>query len=470
MPNARQFVCTQSGAQWRKHFGTLLLLTLLTISLALPSIARAADNDNDGDDGGPHNVVYVQTNDYTPGQNAIDAYRRDANGCLTLIGRYYTGGTGVYNFDDRIGPDDHAQEVIVNAEHTLLFTVNGGSDTISVFRIHRDGSLSLAQGSPVSSGGTQPVSLGLSGDRLYVVNQNGDPNRLSAGDPNYTAFRVAENGHLSPIPHSTVQLPNLSYPTQALISQDGTIMIGDLLTAQPYPPLAPPFLPPAGSLIQSYRIQPNGRLLEAPGSPLVPPVNARLNPADPRTGYTLGMDVHPKLSIAYITDVVTNRLNVYTFDSAGSLTWVKDLPLGAIDVTVCWVAVSPDGKWLFTSSAGSNSIAVFDISGATNASANALNPVYVESLPLTLIQPAPAGPIPGVFNTASASFQIKVDPSSSFLFDVGHELVLDNSYPAGNVVHSIQIGTDGSLSEPACSPVPVEGIPSGAHPQGVAAL
>jgi hypothetical protein len=201
---------------------------------------------------------------------------------------------------------------------------------------------------------------------------------------------------------------------------------------------------------------------------MAPPTGARLDPNDPRTGYTLGMDVHPDLPIVYITDVVTNRLNVYAYDFLGGLHFVKDMALGPNDVTACWVAVSPDGKWVFISSAGSNSISVFDISGSVKHGANALNPIFVDSLPLTLIQPAPPGPIPGVFNTASASFQINVDPSSDFVFGVGHELVLDNSYPGGNVVHSVKIGHGGTLSEPACSPVKVKGIPAGAHPQGVA--
>jgi DNA-binding beta-propeller fold protein YncE len=199
----------------------------------------------------PENMVYVQTNDYTSGKNAINAYRRDpVSGCLSLLGSYETGGTGLDNFDDRIGPDDHAQEVIASPDRKLLFTVNGGSDTISVFRINSDGSLTLAKGSQVPSGGIQPVSLGLSGNKLYVVNQNGDPNRLNSGAPNYTGFRVAGNGHLSPIPHSTIELPNLSYPTQALISKadGGALLFGDLLTAVPYSPQLAPFLPAAGSL------------------------------------------------------------------------------------------------------------------------------------------------------------------------------------------------------------------------------
>ena len=133
------------------------LLIYSGLILAAATVSQQARADDK-----PKNVVYVQTNDYTPGRNAIDAFRRDpSTGCLTPIGRYYTGGTGLFNFDDRIGPDDHTQEVIANRDHSLLFTVNGGSDSISVFRIKNDGSLMLLSGSPTASNGVQPVSLGL---------------------------------------------------------------------------------------------------------------------------------------------------------------------------------------------------------------------------------------------------------------------------------------------------------------------
>jgi len=180
------------------------------------------------------NVVYVQTNDPTPGQNAVDAFRRDtATGCLTRIGRYPTGGTGMYNFDDRIGPDDHAQEVAISPDRKYLLTVNEGSDSIAVFSINSDGSLTAVNGSPFPSNGIQPASIGFTPDnKVYVVNQNGDPNRPNNVPPNYTGFRlVPGNGRLVPIPFSTVSLPLHSFPTQALVSTDGKFLFGDLFLA-----------------------------------------------------------------------------------------------------------------------------------------------------------------------------------------------------------------------------------------------
>jgi hypothetical protein len=99
--------------------------------------------------------------------------------------------------------------------------------------------------------------------------------------------------------------------------------------------------------------------------------------------------------------------------------------------------------------------------------------MLVQSLPLKVPAGAPASeaqPVPGVFNYPTVSFQIETDPSGRFLYSVAHELVPNNDYPQGNVIHTVQVGRDGKLTEPSCSPVQVTNIPPGAHPQGVVAF
>ena len=81
-------------------------------------------------------------------------------------------GGGVDNPGQIIGPNDADQDLITNPDHTLLFAVNPGSNTIAVFNINGDGSLTPVKGSPFPSGGVNPVSLGLTGNQLYVVNKN----------------------------------------------------------------------------------------------------------------------------------------------------------------------------------------------------------------------------------------------------------------------------------------------------------
>jgi hypothetical protein len=417
------------------------------------------------------NVVYVQTNDPTPGQNAIDAFSRNTTtGCLTKIGRFPTGGTGVYNFDDRIGPDDHAQEVMISPDRKYLLTVNGGSDTIAVFRINADGSLTAVKGSPFSSNGIHPVSIGITSDnKVYVVNQNGDPNRPNNAAPNYTGFRlVPGNGRLNPIPFSTVNLPAHSSPAQALVSGDG-FLFGDLFLTTPWAGLpGADFLPPFGSLLDAFHVDANGRLTEVSGSPLRPFLNSQVT-ADINSRYLLGMWLHPTLPILYATSVVTNRLAVYTYNSEGQLNFVTDIAVGGADaITVCWVIVSPDGKFIYTSNAGSNSISAFDISGTVIPSSSPLSPQLI-GVTSMVVPTGGAAPIPGVFNFPTVSFQIGNDPAGQYLFAIGHELVLNNSYPQGNVLHTLKVQSNGTVVE-SCPVVPIQNIPAGAHPQGVAVL
>ena len=147
------------------------------------------------------NFVYVESDN--PAGNAIFAFsRNNADGSLEpLAGSPFpTGGLGI-TFTTALGPFDSDQEIIVNSSHTLLFAVNGGSDTIAVFGINTDGSLTPVAGSPFSSGGSNPVSVGLSNDDvLVVVNQDQDPDHPGVFLPNYTSFHVSPQGQLTPIP------------------------------------------------------------------------------------------------------------------------------------------------------------------------------------------------------------------------------------------------------------------------------
>ncbi|MBR8840366.1 MAG: hypothetical protein DSM106950_41875, partial [Stigonema ocellatum SAG 48.90 = DSM 106950] len=159
-------------------------------------------------------IVYTETNIPTEDGNTILAFRRDDDGNLTPLptSPWTAGGTGIASAG---GITD--QNVIVNPEHTRLFAVNAGSNTIAVFDINqKDGSLSPVKGSPFPSGGVNPVSLGLAKDVLYVVNRNKDRENptqdVSGSFPNYTAFRVTPKGRLIPIPNSTISGPTDSRP------------------------------------------------------------------------------------------------------------------------------------------------------------------------------------------------------------------------------------------------------------------
>src|SRR6516164_6781920 len=124
---------------------------------------------DDGSAGPAVTTVYTESNNPAAGQNAVLAFRQNDDGSLKLIGTFKTGGTGQNNIPKVIGPDDSSQEVVATSDGRFLFAVNQGSNSVTAFRIDRDGSLDRI--GTFDSGGVQPDSIGISGDRLYVSNR-----------------------------------------------------------------------------------------------------------------------------------------------------------------------------------------------------------------------------------------------------------------------------------------------------------
>lgn len=441
------------------HFRSILRVRclcpwiILAAALVVPAVTASADAADTRE-----HVLYVETNDQTPGNNAVLAYRiNPRDGSLSLLGTFPTKGTGGDDAADVLGPFDHDQELIVSRDQKFLFAINGGSNTIAVFRVHGDGSLTHVKGSPFSSGGLTPVSLGLAGDKLYVVNGN---NNAAVGavpgiPANYTGFHVEQDGRLVPIPGSTVEVPANSNPTQAHIASVGAFLFGVDLFSVPYPEQVVPFFPARGSLLHSFQIHEDGSLQEAPGGPYLPPVDTRLVPEFTGSGYLLGLKTHPTERILYAGEVATNQLAVYTYDDNGSLTLVHETPISGAGI--CWITIDKDHQHLFSADAGTNSIAVFDI-------ANPLAPIAIQELALTLVGAnIPPAIVPQ--NFPSLPFQLSLDPSGKWLYVVNRSFTPNNDYREGNNIHILQVQSDGTLAEPAFSPlllpVPPTVMPTG---------
>jgi hypothetical protein len=191
---------------------------------------------------GASDIIWLESNS-TVG-NSILAFKNDGTAPSTFLGSTPAGGIGVFDDTFALGPFDSDQNLITNPEGTLLFAVNSGSNSIAVFRITTAG-LEAVDGSPFPSGGSDPVSLGLKGDVLTVVNKDQDPaQNASLVQPNYTTFRVFPEGLLVPIPQSTVSVAYGTSPSQALVASQGPFVFGaDFL----------------GGLLQSFRIDQRGR-------------------------------------------------------------------------------------------------------------------------------------------------------------------------------------------------------------------
>jgi 6-phosphogluconolactonase (cycloisomerase 2 family) len=433
----------------------LSLWIILAVAFVTPAITASAL-----EAGIAEHMLYVETNDQAPGNNAVLAYGiNPKDGSLSLLGTFPTRGTGGDDSTNVLGPFDHDQEIIVSNDQKFLFAINGGSNTIAVFRIHGDGRLTHVEGSPFQSGGLTPVSLGLAGDKLYVVNgnNNGVVGAVPNTPANYTGFRVKKDGRLEPIPGSTVEVPGDSNPTQANIASVGAFLFGVDLFSVPYPEQIVPFFPTRGSLLHSFQIHEDGSLQEAPGGPFLPPVDTRLVPEFTGSGYLLGLKAHPTERILYAGEVSTNQLAVYTYDANGSLTLVHETPISGAGI--CWIAFDKEHQHLFSADAGTNSIAVFDI-------ANPLAPVFTQELSLTLVG---ANPPPAIVpqNFPSLPFQLSLDPSGRWLYVVNRSFTPNNDYLEGNNIHTVQVQPDGTLVEPAFSPLLLP-VPPNVKPTGLA--
>src|ERR1700722_11556201 len=104
--------------------------------------------------GGGAHAVFVQTDNIAG--NQIVAYHRNHDGTLSLANTFATGGLGgVLNGSmvDHLGSQG---SLASDPTHGLLYAVNAGSNTVSVFSVYGD-QLDLRQ--VVSSGGTFPVSI-----------------------------------------------------------------------------------------------------------------------------------------------------------------------------------------------------------------------------------------------------------------------------------------------------------------------
>jgi 6-phosphogluconolactonase (cycloisomerase 2 family) len=362
---------------------------------------------------GGTDVIWLESNS-TAG-NSILAFKNTGTASPIFLGSTPAGGIGVFDKTFALGPFDSDQNLIVNEKGTLLFAVNSGSNSIAVFRITPHG-LQLVEGSPFASGGSDPVSVGLKGDILAVVNKDQDPaQNANLVLPNYTTFRVSPDGKLTAVENSTVFVAYNSSPSQALTAFGGDIVFGaDFF----------------GGLLQSLRIDEDGRLHQNPPQALPNSVFA-----DQTAGHQpLGMRTHPNLPILYVDITPISEVAVYRYDEKGVLSFVR--AVSDSGAAPCWAVVNHTGTRLYVTNTGDNSIAVYDLT-------DPLNPEEIQHFVMDA--------------TTGAAFSTVIDQSDEWLY-VSSEQSSSTATPAANAFHTLKVAPDGTLTEPFSPTVlPIDG-------------
>lgn len=286
-------------------------------------------------------VGHVYVNDNTAPTNTVAGYDRHADGSLTPIAGspFSVGGSGTGH------PDASQGSLQLSADGRYLLAVDAGSNQISVLRIKPDGTLQAA-GSPVASGGVDPVSIGVHDDLVYVANAGPGS---SAGDTNYTGFTLNAGGRLRPIPDSTYVLPNGSQPGQVLFNGDGTKLAGTRI---------------ATSQIDSFTVGGDGRITPASGSPydaqaFTPAqgfgqLGSEFSPTNPDQLFV--SDAHTAAGGAAFPGLVSSFVDGVD----GTLTSVG-APVANDGGAACWIEISHDGRFLFVVNTASASVSSYSI-------------------------------------------------------------------------------------------------------------
>ncbi len=268
---------------------------------------------------GAYNAVFVQTDNLKA--NAVVAYYRAWNGTLTLAGTYPTGGAGGQLTGSVVDHLASQGSLTYDRDHHLLYAVNAGSDTVSVFAVSGD---HLALRQVIGSGGSFPVSVTVHGDYVYVLNA------LKGGS--VYGYRV-QDGQLSPIPGSlralglnpsaTPQFTNT--PGQVAFTPDGSALI---VTTKAN-----------GNDIDVFAVGQDGLLSSSPA----------VNSEPGAVPFAISFDRHGDVLIA---EAGPNALATFTLASDGALTAEHTALTG--QMATCWVTRA--GRYFYASNAGSGSV------------------------------------------------------------------------------------------------------------------
>ncbi|WP_157537523.1 lactonase family protein [Kitasatospora azatica] len=303
------------------RLGVAAATALAAVGAFAPSAAATAHGDN-GPHRGGHHAVFVQTDN--PAGNQIVAYHRADDGTLTQDGLYDTGGLGGV-LDGSVADHLASQGALTyDEQHGLLYAVNAGSDTVTVFSVDGD---HLDKRQVIDSGGRFPVSVAVHDDIVYVLNalDGGSVQGYTVHD-GHLHKQADWNRCLGLDPNPTPQFTHT--PGQVGFVSDGSQLV---VTTKAN-----------GNNLDIFQ-------LDHAGAPSDTPVVTNLPGAVP-----FGFVPNGRHGI-FLTEAGPNTLATFTIHPDGTAT--QDASAATGKSATCWVVAVRD--LLYTSNAGSSTLTGF---------------------------------------------------------------------------------------------------------------
>lgn len=276
-----------------------------------------------------HGAGALFTMDNATTGNHVLAYRRAANGTLSFLGEFATGGTGTG------GGLGNQGALILSKSGRWLFACNAGSDEISVFRVTPHG-LQLID--KVGSGGRRPISLAVHRNLLYVLNAGG----LVGDADNVTGF-LFSHGELSPLADSTRSLSAANTdPAQISFSRDGNVLV---VTEK------------ATNVIDTFSVNDDG---------LIDEHQQFVSVGQTPFGFAFRRDA---LIVSEAFGGAMNASAVSSYDLAddGSLQVISP-SVPTTETAACWIVVTRNGHFAYASNTGSGTLSGYNVSSGGSLS------------------------------------------------------------------------------------------------------
>ena len=319
-------------------------------------------------------AVYILDNAVTG--NQVIVYSRASDGSLTSAGSYPTGGNGT---GSGLGSQG---SVVLSEDHDYLFAVNAGSNDVSVFSVNGTQLTSLDK---VSSGGMRPISVTAHENLVYVLN--------AGGTGNISGFTIGADGHLTHIAGSDKPLSSgAAGPAQVQFNPSGTQLV---VTEK------------STNMIDTYSIDANG----SPGNVVAHPSSG----ATP-FGFDFGKNDQLIVSDAFGGAPGASAVTSYVLSGSGNLNLVTG-PVATNQTAACWLVVTNNGKYCYTTNTGSASVSGYSID---------------DSGALTLLN---AGGVTGA--TGASPIDMALSRNSKYLYTLN---------TTGHSISMFHVNNDGSLS------------------------